>query len=152
MSLPLILLLYVVGLFLLFAELFVPGGVIGLSGLFMVGYAVYESFVSLTTIWVGVGMILFVVTVVPVVAWSFFKKHLLTTEQGAGEYVAADSSLADLVGKTGVSLSVLRPAGIGEIDGRRVDMVSQNRFIEPDTPIEVVEVKGMRVVVRETNR
>ncbi|MDP7035899.1 MAG: NfeD family protein [Planctomycetota bacterium] len=149
MALPAILGLYVLGLFLLFAELFVPGGLLGIIGLFTVGYSIYESFVSLSTPWLGVGMIVFAVVAVPVVAWRFLRSHLLQSQQDVEEYVAADSSLSELVGKTGTAVTVLRPAGKGIVEGRRIDVVSQNRFIEAECPIEVVEVQGMRVVVRE---
>ncbi|MDW7710488.1 MAG: NfeD family protein [Deferrisomatales bacterium] len=52
------------------------------------------------------------------------------------------------LGKQGVSLSPLRPAGIAEIDGERVDVVSQGELIDAGQPIEVVRVEGNRVVVR----
>jgi membrane-bound serine protease (ClpP class) len=52
------------------------------------------------------------------------------------------------LGRRGVSLSPLRPAGIAEIEGERVDVVSQGDLIEAGQPIEVVRVEGNRVVVR----
>jgi membrane-bound serine protease (ClpP class) len=53
-----------------------------------------------------------------------------------------------LVGKTGVAASTLRPAGIADIDGKRVDVVSDGEFIEPGESIRVDHVDGNRVVVR----
>lgn len=52
------------------------------------------------------------------------------------------------LGRRGVSLSPLRPAGIAEIDGERVDVVSKGDLIEAGQPVEVVRVEGNRVVVR----
>jgi membrane-bound serine protease (ClpP class) len=46
-------------------------------------------------------------------------------------------------------LSPLRPAGVADIDGSRVDVVSDGEFIETGAAIEVTRVDGNRVVVRQ---
>jgi membrane-bound serine protease (ClpP class) len=51
-------------------------------------------------------------------------------------------------GVVGRSVSALRPAGIALLAGRRVDVVSEGDFIEPDQAIEVVRDEGTRVVVK----
>jgi len=53
-----------------------------------------------------------------------------------------------LVGARGRALSRLRPAGRAEVDGRRLDVVTEGSFIEAGAPIEVVKVKANRIVVR----
>ena len=45
-------------------------------------------------------------------------------------------------------MSALRPAGIADIGGARVDVVSDGEFIEPGAAVQVVRVDGNRVVVR----
>jgi membrane-bound serine protease (ClpP class) len=54
-----------------------------------------------------------------------------------------------LVGKKGVSLTVLRPSGRAQIGDDFVDVVSEGPFIDKGRTIEVLAVEGMRVVVRE---
>lgn len=54
----------------------------------------------------------------------------------------------DLVGKLGIAMSTLRPAGIADIDGKRIDVVSDGDYIEAGEPIRVDHVDGNRVVVR----
>ncbi|MGH8721009.1 MAG: NfeD family protein [Burkholderiales bacterium] len=44
----------------------------------------------------------------------------------------------------------MRPAGIAEFEGERVDVVSAGELIEPGQLIEVVRVDGNRIVVRRT--
>jgi len=61
-------------------------------------------------------------------------------------YVTADSRMF-LLGKQGVTESVLRPAGIAHIEGLRVDVVTEGEFLEPGVPIVVTRVEGSRVVV-----
>jgi membrane-bound serine protease (ClpP class) len=43
----------------------------------------------------------------------------------------------------------LRPAGKAQINGRRVDVIAQGQMIEQGCHVEVVEMSGGRVVVRE---
>ncbi|MGB8436062.1 MAG: NfeD family protein [Burkholderiales bacterium] len=72
----------------------------------------------------------------------------LTAAQG---YVSTPEGDAALLGKTGRTSSALRPAGIAEFDGRRVDVVSEGELVEAGQPIEVIRVDGYRIVVRQTN-
>ncbi len=57
-----------------------------------------------------------------------------------------------LVGKHGVTVSVLRPAGKAKIEGRYLDVVSEGPYIPPGTPIVVAHVSGNRVVVRQVEQ
>jgi membrane-bound serine protease (ClpP class) len=54
-----------------------------------------------------------------------------------------------LQGKTGVVLTTLRPSGKVIIEEEKIDVVAEGDFIEKDKKVEVVEVEGSRVVVRE---
>jgi membrane-bound serine protease (ClpP class) len=63
-------------------------------------------------------------------------------------YASAPGSDAQLLGKRGRASSPLRPAGIAEIDGRRVDVVSDGELIDAGQFIEVTRVDGNRIVVR----
>jgi membrane-bound serine protease (ClpP class) len=65
-------------------------------------------------------------------------------------YVSAPDSDHRWLGRTGTALSPLRPAGIADIDGARVDVVSDGGFIDAGTAIEVTRVDGNRVVVRRS--
>jgi membrane-bound serine protease (ClpP class) len=69
---------------------------------------------------------------------------------GAG-YASPPPEEHALVGRTGRAWSVLRPAGIAEIDGQRLDVVSNGELIEAGEPIEVIRVDGNRIVVRRMN-
>lgn len=70
---------------------------------------------------------------------------LSTAMPGGGRPDAKPPLLAGVVGR---SVSPLRPAGIALIEGRRIDVVSEGEFIEPDQAIEVVRDEGTRVVVK----
>lgn len=66
---------------------------------------------------------------------------------GAGGGSAPESD-RNWLGKSGTAVSPLRPAGIAEIEGERVDVVSDGELIEPGVPIVVTRVDGNRIVVR----
>ena len=53
----------------------------------------------------------------------------------------------DFTGEEGVTSTALRPAGTVEIDGARVDVVSDGGFIDAGCKVRVVRVDGPRVVV-----
>lgn len=55
-------------------------------------------------------------------------------------------------GKRGTAASPLRPAGIADIEGERIDVVSDGEFIRAGEPITVVRVEGNRIVVRRLRR
>ena len=56
---------------------------------------------------------------------------------------------AGLLGAIGVATTVLRPAGTVQFGDQFVDVVSDGGFIQPGTRVQVVEVEGTRIVVKE---
>jgi membrane-bound serine protease (ClpP class) len=64
----------------------------------------------------------------------------------------AIQELEQLRGRIGKAVSVLRPAGVVEFDGRRVDCLSEGLLIEPDTWVRCVEVRAGRVLVRPIDK
>ncbi len=78
------------------------------------------------------------------------KGFVLDGRSDASEgFVAANLEKKSLVGKKGITLSMLRPAGKAAIEGIRIDVVSDGEFIPKDCEVEVVKVEGNRVVVKE---
>lgn len=64
-------------------------------------------------------------------------------------YASAPDSDRRWLGKRGRASSSLRPAGIAEIEGERVDVVSDGEMIEAGQIVEVTRVDGNRIVVRQ---
>jgi membrane-bound serine protease (ClpP class) len=54
-----------------------------------------------------------------------------------------------LLGQIGTATSALRPAGIAQFGDRRVDVSAELEMIEPGARIQVIEVEGTRIVVRQ---
>jgi membrane-bound serine protease (ClpP class) len=77
------------------------------------------------------------------------RKLILQTDLAASEgYASAPERDRIWLGKSGIAISALRPAGIADVEGERVDVVSDGEFIEPGEQIVVSRVDGNRIVVR----
>ncbi|MFR5795923.1 MAG: NfeD family protein [Christensenellales bacterium] len=61
---------------------------------------------------------------------------------------AQQQDMQVFVGHEGKTLSVLRPSGIGDFDGVRLNVVTEGEFIENGTPIRIVRVEGGKIVVK----
>ena len=64
----------------------------------------------------------------------------------ADGYTAAPDSTA-LVGKAGVALTALHPAGSARFEGERLDVVTAGEYLDAGTPVRIVEAHGNRIVV-----
>ena len=75
-----------------------------------------------------------------------FLAERLSSKDGV---VAAPGDLSGFVGARGVALSVLRPSGTALVNGKRLSVVTRGEFIDRGSMVEVIEVEGNRIVVRE---
>ncbi len=168
------LLLFGVGFALLLVELLViPGfGVVGVAGIVAMLVALGMALVNVP-LPVGVSYDLgYLQSAASQIAWSLlilmvalgavavvFGKYFPKTKLGQRIILGAAETVKDgygsqhereksLLGERGMAASVLRPAGIALLGGKRVDVVTLGDFIEKDTPVEVIQVDGNRVVVR----
>ncbi|MGZ9585013.1 NfeD family protein [Paenibacillus marinisediminis] len=148
--------LFIIGLILLVLELFVPSfgilGILGSVGLLAgVVRAAYDTSNVLMSLGIAVVAAAAVVIVVARIfkhrgVWNkFILSDKLTTESG---YVTHENETS-LLGQVGIALTTLRPAGTAKFGDRRVDVVTDGTFIEQGKSVEVVQVEGVRVVVRE---
>lgn len=68
--------------------------------------------------------------------------------RGAGDDDGGATATATLLGKIGKTLTPLRPSGLAEIDGNRLDVVSTGEMLDSGVAVEVTRVDGNRIVVR----
>ncbi len=79
----------------------------------------------------------------------FGRRLILRRDLVAAEgWASAPESDTKWLGKTGRASTPLRPSGIADIDGTRVDVVSDGEHIDAGEMIRVTRVDGNRVVVR----
>jgi membrane-bound serine protease (ClpP class) len=80
----------------------------------------------------------------------FGRRLVLEADMSAGQgYASAPDTDRSWLGRRGTAVSPLRPAGIAEVEGARLDVVSDGDFIEALAEIEVTRVDGNRIVVRQ---
>lgn len=149
-------LLFVIGFALLIAEIFLPGGIVGIVGGGLVIAGLLGAGANVTHMAYSILVAMFVAAVGMVITMKFFGKklHMLnklvlhdatTTEEG---YVSNINRI-ELIGRRGVTETPLRPAGVMEMEKERLDVVSEGRFIEKGRQVEIIKVEGSRIVVRE---
>lgn len=153
-----------VGLALLGVEIFViPGfGIAGVAGLAAILAGLTMSLVgqgaTIRTFFGAAGRVSFSI-LVALAAGMLLMRYLprlpfgrqltLETELSAGGgYASAPERDRSWLGRVGRAVAPLRPAGIAEIDGERIDVVSEGEMIEAGATIVVSRVDGNRIVVR----
>ena len=151
-----VLVMMLVGVGLLVFEMYVPGfGVPGISGIALLAL----GFVLLKPT-MAQGLVLFaILAAILCVALSIClysaskgrlsKSKLVLNDVAVPASVAENNDLNYFIGREGVTHTALRPAGIGEFDGVKLNVVSDGEFIGKDKPIRVQSVEGNRIVVRE---
>lgn len=148
--------MFIIGFILLIAELFVPGGIVGFIGGALVVISLLFSGASVVHMAYSILIAVALAIIGMVVLMKFFGKNLhlfnklilrdaTSTEEG---YVSNINRI-ELLGKTGVTLTPLRPAGTIQVGKERIDVVSEGSYIGSNKKVEIIEVEGSRVVVRE---
>lgn len=147
--------LVLLGVLLLLAEVFVPGMVLGILGGLLVLAGVAGGFQQ--SVMAGLSLLLAGVGGGLGLGWlaiKFFPRspagRRLILQQNGKEWQGYDSDNHALLGARGTSHSPLRPAGIAVIDGHRIDVVTRGDMIAAGRPVEVIEVEGNRIVVKES--
>ena len=142
------------GVLFILIEVFIPGGIVGsLGAVLLVGGVIAGFFVGPLY-----GLILLLASLVAgVLAFWLWIKFFPRTPIGrriilqtdAAEWHGFDQNKHELLDKTGVAHSSLRPSGIAIFDGVRIDVVTRGEMIPAKTKVKVVQVAGNRVVVTE---
>jgi len=143
-----------VGVILILAEVFVPGGVVGALGALVMLAGIVAGFHRDLNF--GLYLLLGAVVFGVVFFWLWMKyfprssmgKRLIL-QQDAKTWQGYDQGNQTLLGQEGRTHSLLRPAGIAVIAGHRVDVVTQGEIIEENRPVRVLEIEGNRIVVAE---
>jgi membrane-bound serine protease (ClpP class) len=143
------------------AELFVPsGGILSVLslGAIAVGVALtfqYSLTVGLTTL-AAVFLALPVVGITLLHYWPrtpIGRRLVMTVPEGDDPSVhPAQKDLESLRGRVGKTLSSLRPAGVVDFDGRRVDALTEGIMVDPGQYVRCVDVRFGKVIVRPVEK
>ena len=144
-----------IGIALIFAELFVPGGVLGTVGAIMVIWAL----TLMTDTFIGLLLAILVsFTIIGIIIYILIKiipkermrnTLILSSSLNKDEGYISSKDLQSYTGKVGIAESTLRPTEKAKIEGRILDVVSEDKLIEKGKMVKVTYVDGTKVLVRE---
>jgi membrane-bound serine protease (ClpP class) len=169
------LLLFVLGLLLIGLEMFIlPGvGVAGISGTVLVlgslGLVAYGHWPQSNEDWVAFGRTIgpFGISVLGAMILAFvlarflpsipFANRLMLKPIGGADEFGEEASgpslggpdLTELLGAVGVAATPLRPAGKVQFGDEFIDVVAEGGYVPPGARVQVIEIEGIRVVVKE---
>lgn len=142
---------------LIIAEVFVPsGGIISVFALLCLigGVAIFFSH-SIITGWIGIIIAVVLVPSVVIIAYKVFPKTrfgravtLKPPERQVGDAVPDTPELKELLGAEGMVLTPLRPVGMCDLSGRRVECVAEGGYVDKDKRVKVIRVEGTQLTVR----
>ncbi|MDF2536241.1 MAG: YqeZ [Bacillales bacterium] len=148
--------IFVIGISLIVLECFIPGAVAGIIGFFAIvlGFVMAVgnaelAFIALFTALVLSGLLFYIMRKVLKKEILFYDAFVLKSSATSEKGYVSHINRTDLIGVKGKSLTTLRPAGTAIINDERVDVVTLGDFIEQGKEIEVVQVEGVRIVVKE---
>ena len=153
-----ILICFVIGIGLLILEAFMPGfGAPGITGIML-------EVVTLVMTWFEHGhvatlIVLLVVLLVLAIAISaslrsitrgrLSKSSLVLNETESNEDgYRSTQDLAVFMGKEGTASTVLRPTGIADFDGVRLNVSSEGEYIPAGTQVRIIKMEGAKILVR----
>jgi membrane-bound ClpP family serine protease len=143
-------LLLTAAIILLVLELFVPGGIMGILGMVGLLWVLFRIAADKTDMMISVS-IAFIVTVVAVV----YVIRIVGFEKGMFKpFILQDTlrpdaipSLVSLIGKSGITTTPLRPTGVAEIEDRKMDVITDGRYINRGEEIVVIRTEGTKIIV-----
>lgn len=147
------------GLVLLIVEVFMPGfGIPGISGIVLL-------IISAVLLWIqagplaALGLVVVIVALVAILLSITLKSAasgrlskspiILKDEERPEDGYVANSDMSIFIGREGETRTVLRPSGIADFDGVRLNVVSDGMFIKQGVKVRIDRVEGSRIVVTE---
>ncbi|MEN1759758.1 NfeD family protein [Anoxynatronum sibiricum] len=153
-----VLLVFLAGIILLLIEAFAPGfGFPGIGGILLIVISIVMASSSITsavvslTISLAASVIALFVILKYAPKSKYFDRLTLATEMRTDlGYVSTEGKEA-LIGKEGIVISYLHPAGTVDIEGEKVDAVSEGMYVETGTRVKVIRREGRRIVVKKVD-
>ena len=166
-------LVFVAGLILIALEIFViPGfGIAGISGIILVIIGLTLSminnigfdftYVPLSSI-TKAFFIVIIAIFLSIISSIYFSKKLLTSakfknlalntiQKSDHGYTIAEKSMQNVVGKTGIAMTILHPVGKIEIDSDIYFATAETGYIEKGEKIKVIKYNNAQLIVEKYN-
>jgi len=147
-------LLAFVGIVLIIAELVLPGGILGVIGAICLVGAVVLTFVNFGITAGAIALVaVLVFGIVTLALWARYLRHLPFAGKIVLQETISDPTLriqlAELVGKQGLTLTLVCPSGHAEFGSHKMDVISESGPIEKGKAIRIVGTRGPSILVEE---
>lgn len=151
-----VLVMFAAGLLLLLVEAFIPGfGVAGAGGIILILLSVIisaENFTQAITA-IVVAFVVSIIALALIIKYApkskFYDRIILKTSLSKEAGFAATEDYSEYIGKEGVAITPLRPAGIVEVNGKRLDVVAEGTFVKSGSKVVIIGVEGRRIIIKE---
>jgi len=148
--------LFLVGFFLLLAEIFlIPGfGLTGISGIIAILTSIFLTFGNIIQatysilIALGFTIVGFFLLIRYIPATRTWRKFILFTKQEKElGYSVGIKNSKRLIGKEGIAITPLRPSGMVEVNGEKLNAITRGEYVDSNTKIKIISVEGNKIVV-----
>lgn len=149
--------LYVVCAGLIVAEVLIPSfGLLSVSALACLagGLVIFFRHSPLAG-WIGVVIAVVMVPSLLIMAYRVLPKTRFGRQvilsppiRERGEAISDTAEMNKLLGRTGRVRTPMRPVGMCDFDGRRVECVAEGGYVEKNELVKVIHVEGTQVTVR----
>ncbi len=150
--------LFLLSAALLVAEVFVPSfGLIAVCAISCIagGVAIFFKH-SPAAGWCGIAVAIVMIPSVLVFAYKIFPKTsfgktvlLDGPKRQKGDAIIDIDEISALLGQKGITTTPLRPVGMCDISGKRLECVAESGYVDKGKAVEVIKVEGTQLTVRE---
>lgn len=147
--------LFILALLLASAEVFIPGGILGVFAVVMLAVGAYYAY----EIWGAGGAVLFFTGGFLVIVAVVFLELKLIAKSGLRHKFVLSSAVSgrteslraedDIIGTDGVTLTKMAPSGMIQIGDRKYEAFSQSGLLEKDQPVRVVGRDNFRLTIEK---
>lgn len=148
------LILWAIGLIMIFLEFYLPGAILGtIGGILLVAsiLLVADSESILFTILYTILVVASVVAIIKYALWQIPRgkqsDSIYSNDAQVGYY--ASSFDQDAIGKEGIVLSDLKPGGFIEIEGQQLPAISESGYIVKGEHVLVLRGEGDSLIVKK---
>lgn len=149
MSFSSLMLLYIGGMSLIVAEIFVPGAIIGTIGFIMVLSSLIVAFMKFGAVTGGTLTVVSAVMGFAIFQFALRRLSLLTEQKTEDGFVAVEEGLERFLGLTGVVETPLRPVGTARFEAEPLTVMTRGELVSRGALVTVIRVEGDKVVVKE---
>ena len=150
---------FIFGVGLLIAEIFMPGfGVAGISGIVLEIISIVLVYIHHGSL-AALAMTIFCLAVIAVTISIAIRSAssgrlsksgiVLNDRETVEEGYSAMPDMEVFLGKEGVTTTVLRPTGMAEFEGVKLNVVADGEYVPQSTKVRITKVEGARVVVNK---